>query len=54
MFDASQEDIGLEHVIRVCAELAIECIDNDPAKRPTTGGIIDRLDEMERRCHIEI
>uniref|UniRef100_K3ZLZ4 Serine-threonine/tyrosine-protein kinase catalytic domain-containing protein n=1 Tax=Setaria italica TaxID=4555 RepID=K3ZLZ4_SETIT len=48
MFDSSQEDIGLEHVIRVCAELGIECIDYDPAKRPTIRGIIDRLDEMER------
>ncbi|KAM3240245.1 hypothetical protein ACQJBY_053752 [Aegilops geniculata] len=42
----SQRDIHLEQV-RVCAEIAIECADYNPAKRPVTKHIINRLDETE-------
>ncbi|CAO2143824.1 unnamed protein product [Urochloa humidicola] len=37
----------LEHV-KVCAEIGIECIETNPARRPATKHIIERLDEMER------
>ncbi|CAN6331711.1 unnamed protein product [Urochloa humidicola] len=40
------QDIRLEH-IKVCAEIAIKCIDSNPAKRPDTQRIIEMLDEME-------
>jgi hypothetical protein len=33
--------------IRVCAQIGIECTDNNPAKRPVIQHIIDRLDETE-------
>ncbi|TVU26795.1 hypothetical protein EJB05_29359, partial [Eragrostis curvula] len=45
--ETSPEDTRLEH-IRECAELAIQCADFDPDKRPDTQHIINRLAEMER------
>lgn len=42
----SRQEIHMEQ-IRVCAQIGIECIDNNPAKRPVTQRIIDRLDETE-------
>lgn len=41
--DKSQEDKQLVQV-RVCTEIAIECTDFNPAKRPDAHHIIDRLD----------
>ncbi|XP_037472405.1 uncharacterized protein LOC119348314 [Triticum dicoccoides] len=40
----SHSDIQLQQV-RVCTEIGIECIDSNPAKRPDTQNIIDRLNE---------
>ena len=40
--DKSQEDKQLVQV-RVCTEIAIECTDFNPAKRPDAHHIIDRL-----------
>ncbi|CAN6354049.1 unnamed protein product [Urochloa humidicola] len=45
-FETLLVDIRLEH-IKVCAEIAIKCIDPNPAKRPDTQRIIELLDEME-------
>ncbi|CAN6327073.1 unnamed protein product [Urochloa humidicola] len=45
-FETLLADIRLEH-IKVCAEIAIKCIDPNPAKRPDTQRIIELLDEME-------
>lgn len=43
--DKSERDIQLEQV-RVCAEIGIECIESNPAKRPVSvQHIITRLDE---------
>uniref|UniRef100_A0A453MI26 Protein kinase domain-containing protein n=3 Tax=Aegilops tauschii TaxID=37682 RepID=A0A453MI26_AEGTS len=42
----SEGDMQLEQV-RVCSEIAIECMDLDPAKRPDACHIIDRLDKIE-------
>lgn len=42
----SQSVIELKQV-RVCAEIGIECIDSNPAKRPETQDIINRLDEKQ-------
>uniref|UniRef100_A0ACD5YHN0 Uncharacterized protein n=1 Tax=Avena sativa TaxID=4498 RepID=A0ACD5YHN0_AVESA len=51
-FEKSRNDIHMEQV-RVCAQIGMECIDESPAKRPTTQCIIDRLDETESRgCSI--
>ncbi|XP_037470391.1 disease resistance protein RGA2-like, partial [Triticum dicoccoides] len=46
MLEGPQSDIHMEQV-RVCAEIAIKCMDNDPAKRPDTQHIISRLIERE-------
>lgn len=46
---SSQEDIWLQYV-RVCAEIGRQCIDRNPADRPHTLYIIERLDQMERTC----
>lgn len=40
-----QEDTLLEQ-IRVCSELGIQCVEFNPANRPTTKHMIDRLDEV--------
>ncbi|XP_044410322.1 uncharacterized protein [Triticum aestivum] len=40
-------DIQLKQV-RICAEIGIECTENDPAKRPDIEYIISRLNEKER------
>ncbi|CAM0958874.1 unnamed protein product [Alopecurus aequalis] len=45
--EESHSDVQLQQV-RVCAEIAIECIDSNPAKRPNTQHIINILKE-----HIE-
>ncbi|CAN6358838.1 unnamed protein product [Urochloa humidicola] len=45
-FETLLVDIRLEH-IKVCVEIAIKCIDPNPAKRPDTQRIIELLDEME-------
>ena len=42
--EKSHSDIQLQQV-RVCTEIGIECIDSNPAKRPDTQNIIDRLNE---------
>lgn len=34
----------------MCAEIGLDCVDSDPAKRPMTGHIIERLAELERTC----
>ncbi|VAI55683.1 unnamed protein product [Triticum turgidum subsp. durum] len=44
----SQGDIHLEQV-RPCMEIAIECTDFNPAKRPSTECILDRLNETESK-----
>lgn len=33
--------------VRICTELGIECTDFNPAKRPDTRRILERLDGME-------
>ncbi|KAK3140193.1 hypothetical protein QOZ80_5AG0397350 [Eleusine coracana subsp. coracana] len=45
-FGTSQGDMRLEPV-RICAEIGIECTDFNPAKRPVTQHIIQRLAEVE-------
>uniref|UniRef100_A0A453A736 Protein kinase domain-containing protein n=1 Tax=Aegilops tauschii subsp. strangulata TaxID=200361 RepID=A0A453A736_AEGTS len=44
--EQSQSDIELKQV-RVCTEIGIECADFNPANRPSTKSIIDRLDYTE-------
>jgi hypothetical protein len=34
----------------VCCEIGLECIDYNPAKRPTATCVTERLQEMETRC----
>uniref|UniRef100_A0ACD5ZPW7 Uncharacterized protein n=1 Tax=Avena sativa TaxID=4498 RepID=A0ACD5ZPW7_AVESA len=46
MLEKSQRNVQLEQV-RVCAEIGIECTDFNPAKRPDTRFILDRIDETE-------
>uniref|UniRef100_A0ACD5YP18 Uncharacterized protein n=1 Tax=Avena sativa TaxID=4498 RepID=A0ACD5YP18_AVESA len=49
----SWQEIHMEQ-LRVCAQIGMECIDNNPAKRPVTQNIIDRLVEIESRgCSIQ-
>ncbi|GJN35437.1 hypothetical protein PR202_gb24214 [Eleusine coracana subsp. coracana] len=45
-FGTSQGDIRLEPV-RICTEIAIECTDFNPAKRPVTQHLLERLAEVE-------
>ncbi|CAO2140924.1 unnamed protein product [Urochloa humidicola] len=47
--EKSQGDTDLEHV-RVCTEIALECLDYNPEKRPTTQRIMEILNEIESRC----
>ena len=47
--EISHRDEQLEQV-RVCAEIAIECTNFNPAKRPDTQRIINRLDGKETMC----
>lgn len=44
MLEKPQGDAQLVQV-RVCIQIAVECIDSDPAKRPDAQHIIDRLGE---------
>uniref|UniRef100_A0ACD5ZAB2 Uncharacterized protein n=8 Tax=Avena sativa TaxID=4498 RepID=A0ACD5ZAB2_AVESA len=44
MLEKSQSDVQLKQV-RVCAEIGIQCIDSNPAKRPDTQHIINILNE---------
>nr|XP_020157209.1 disease resistance protein RGA5-like [Aegilops tauschii subsp. strangulata] len=46
MADKSHSDVQMEQV-RICAEIAIACIDFNPAKRPDAQHIISRLDQIE-------
>ncbi|XP_044352180.1 uncharacterized protein [Triticum aestivum] len=46
MVEKSHSDVQMEQV-RICAEIAIECIDFNPAKRPDTQHIISRLDQIK-------
>ncbi|CAO2185329.1 unnamed protein product [Urochloa humidicola] len=46
---SQQADTQLEQV-RVCCEIGLECIDSNPAKRPTAKCVTERLHEMESRC----
>ncbi|CAM0958877.1 unnamed protein product [Alopecurus aequalis] len=46
ILEKSKRDGQLEQV-RVCAEIAIECTDLNPMKRPDTQHIIDRLDRTK-------
>ncbi|KAM3393432.1 hypothetical protein ACQJBY_014240 [Aegilops geniculata] len=46
--EKSQSDIQLKQV-RICAEIGIECTDFNPAKRPGTKNIIDRLVPLNER-----
>jgi hypothetical protein len=45
MLENSLRDGELEQV-RVCAKIGIECTNLNPAKRPDTQHIINRLDEV--------
>ncbi|CAO2145655.1 unnamed protein product [Urochloa humidicola] len=47
--EKSQGGTDLEHV-RVCTEIALECLDYNPEKRPTTQRIMEILNEIESRC----
>ncbi|KAE8809230.1 Disease resistance protein RPM1 [Hordeum vulgare] len=44
--EKSQSDVQLKQV-RICAEIGIECTDFNPAKRPGTKNIIDRLVSLD-------
>uniref|UniRef100_A0ACD5YHJ8 Uncharacterized protein n=2 Tax=Avena sativa TaxID=4498 RepID=A0ACD5YHJ8_AVESA len=44
--DKSEGQKQLEQ-LRVCAEIAVECIEFNPAKRPDPQNVIDRLQEVE-------
>ncbi|KAF7033599.1 hypothetical protein CFC21_044683 [Triticum aestivum] len=46
MVEKSHSDVQMEQV-RICAEIAIECIDFNAAKRPDTQHIISRLDQIK-------
>ncbi|CAM0958931.1 unnamed protein product [Alopecurus aequalis] len=44
--EKSHREVQQEQV-RVCAEIGIECIDSNPAKRPNMQHIVDRLDKTK-------